>query len=79
MYAAINHLAPHHELTLFTGDLLKAADWLSKAEAIDDMSNVHLGQETLGLVYPAIGNHNTYPVNIFPLDDIPLTRDWQYV
>lgn len=79
MYAAINELVPDKEFTLFTGDLVEGAPFLSKAEVVDDMNDVHLRQKTLGLVYPAVGNHDSDPVNQFPLSTEPFVRDWQYV
>ncbi|KAF2092753.1 sphingomyelin phosphodiesterase [Rhizodiscina lignyota] len=79
MYSAINEIVPDKEFTLFTGDLIEGATWLSEAEAVDDMNDVHLRQSTLGQVYPAFGNHDTDPVDQFPLEGLPLTRDWQWV
>ena len=82
MYAAIASMVTDHEFTLFTGDLVEGAEWqLTSEEIINDMNDVHYRMDMGGLklVYPAVGNHESDPVNSFPAQSVVTDGSYQYI
>ncbi|RDW83499.1 hypothetical protein BP5796_04990 [Coleophoma crateriformis] len=82
LYAAIQELIPDAAFTLFTGDLVEGAVWLTtKQEVINDMNDVKSKMSGLDLVYSAVGNHDSGVVNLFPQSGLPanITSSSQYI
>ncbi|KAJ7255864.1 sphingomyelin phosphodiesterase [Mycena haematopus] len=64
-------ISAQHTWSIFTGDVVEAAVWaVNKSEVTSDLEvfNRELGVTLNGPVFPAIGNHDSAPVNNFPLD-----------
>ncbi|GJE99928.1 sphingomyelin phosphodiesterase [Phanerochaete sordida] len=83
MYEAIQQFAPHAAFTLFTGDVVDHTDWLvNKSVVTFDLAafNFDMVTKLKGPIYPAIGNHDTAPVNTFPRDTTitPLETQWVF-
>lgn len=87
MTNAIADLNP--AFSIYTGDVVAHDVWLvNKAEALADFNATYSAMENgLGLVYAALGNHDTAPLNLFPSNNLPsefnpqwaydaLTADW---
>ncbi|KZV95484.1 sphingomyelin phosphodiesterase [Exidia glandulosa HHB12029] len=75
MLSAVKGLNP--DFAIFTGDIVEGAIWLvDRAEVTMDLSafDDEMGS-LLGTipVFPAIGNHDSAPVNSFPRDEAALT------
>jgi sphingomyelin phosphodiesterase len=82
MYAAIEKIVPDNEFVLFTGDLVEGAEWqLTPEEIMNDMNDVHfrMNMGGLKLVYPAVGNHESDPVNSFPARSVVTDSSYQYI
>ena len=82
MYAAIKSIVLDHKLAVFTGDLVKGAEWqLTPKEIINDMNDVHSRMPSggLDLVYPAVGNHESDPVNSFPAKGVVTYSSYQHL
>lgn len=81
MYAAVKQFAPNAEFTLFTGDLVAGVEWSTTVPGVtaemNDVFNNRMPE--LGLVYPAVGNHDTNPVNMFPPPSVPASNDYTWV
>ncbi|CAG8918469.1 unnamed protein product [Penicillium salamii] len=79
MNAAIAEINP--EFSIYTGDVVAHDVWLvNQAEALESFNNT-FGQmeKTLGVVYAAIGNHDTAPLNLFPSKNVPNGHiQWAY-
>ncbi|KAF3939204.1 Endopolyphosphatase [Dactylella cylindrospora] len=73
LYQAIKEKAPDADFMIFTGDLIDAALWLqSQAGTIAGMKDMYGQISSSGIsakVYGVIGNHDTAPVNLFPLKE----------
>ncbi|KAK6532145.1 hypothetical protein TWF694_003305 [Orbilia ellipsospora] len=71
MYQAILQHAADADFMIFTGDLVDAALWLQSqqhtVDAINDMYGRITNSGFAAKVYGVIGNHDTAPVNLFPL------------
>jgi sphingomyelin phosphodiesterase len=82
IYAAIVSMGPDHEFTFFTGDLVEGAEWqLTSDEISNDMNDVHYRMDMGGLklVCPAVGNHESDPVNSFPAQGVVTDGPYQYI
>ncbi|KAE8441924.1 hypothetical protein EG329_004182 [Mollisiaceae sp. DMI_Dod_QoI] len=67
MYAAIKSIAPNAALTLFTGDIVDHAVWLTnKTQNIKDINDAYSKMSGLPNVYGTAGNHEASPCNAFP-------------
>ncbi|KAJ6588646.1 sphingomyelin phosphodiesterase [Mycena capillaripes] len=67
----LEQISAHHTWSIFTGDVVEAAVWnVDKREVTSDIGvfNRELGAALDAPVFPAIGNHDSAPVNNFPLD-----------
>jgi sphingomyelin phosphodiesterase len=65
MFAAIESLNP--AFTIFTGDVAAHDVWLvDQTEVETDLNATYSDMRALKQVYPALGNHDTAPVNAFP-------------
>ncbi|KAJ5325942.1 uncharacterized protein N7506_009044 [Penicillium brevicompactum] len=66
MNAAIAEINP--EFSIYTGDVVAHDVWLvNQPEALESFNNTYSQMEkSLGMVYAAIGNHDTAPLNLFP-------------
>jgi sphingomyelin phosphodiesterase len=70
MFAAIQSLDP--AFSIYTGDVVAHDIWLvDQSEVIEDFGATYDRMADLGLVYAAIGNHDTAPVNDLPSNKIP--------
>lgn len=80
MNAAIADLNP--AFSIYTGDVVAHDVWLEdKSEVLQNFNATYGAMEkTLGLVYAALGNHDTAPLNLFPSSKIPSTYNpqWAY-
>ncbi|TKA69463.1 hypothetical protein B0A55_08330 [Friedmanniomyces simplex] len=67
-YAGINQFANDRAFVISTGDMVEGFTWgTSDAEIVYDVSDIyHRMRRDLGQVFPAMGNHDTNPVNSFP-------------
>lgn len=87
MMDAIADLNP--AFSIYTGDVVAHDVWLvNKSEVLQDFNATYSAMEnSLGLVYAALGNHDAAPLNLFPSNNIPseynpqwayeaLTGDW---
>ncbi|KAL0565392.1 hypothetical protein V5O48_016629 [Marasmius crinis-equi] len=72
-----------HKFSIFTGDLVEAAVWaVTKDEVTNDIEafNDQMGNTLNAPVYPAVGNHESAPVNSFPRNTTKgHAQDVQYV
>lgn len=82
MYEGIKQLVPDAAFTIFTGDVPAHDIWLiTKQEVLTDLHSTYdTMKKNLKTVYPAVGNHETYPVNSFaPARVISnYSADWVY-
>ncbi|KAF7719104.1 Uncharacterized protein PECH_001948 [Penicillium ucsense] len=71
MMTAIASMNP--AFSIYTGDVVAHDVWLvDKAEVLEDFNKTYgMIEEHLGLVYPAMGNHDTAPLNLVPSDKLP--------
>ncbi|KAJ5320388.1 hypothetical protein N7508_000671 [Penicillium antarcticum] len=78
MNAAIAKINP--EFSIYTGDVVAHDIWLvGQAEALEVFNDTYGQMEKdLGMVYAAIGNHDTAPVNLFPPNDIESKASAQF-
>jgi sphingomyelin phosphodiesterase len=59
MYAAIKQIAPNAAFTLFTGDIVDHAVWLTnQTQNIKDINDAYTRMSGLPPVYGVVGNHN---------------------
>ena len=67
MYAAIQQIAPNASFTLFTGDIVDHAVWLTnETQNIKDINDAYTRMTGLPTVYGTVGNHESSPTNAFP-------------
>jgi sphingomyelin phosphodiesterase len=67
MYAAIKQIAPNASFTLFTGDIVDHAVWLTNStQNIKDINDAYTRMSGLPPVYGVVGNHESSPTNAFP-------------
>ena len=67
MYAAIKQIAPNAAFTLFTGDIVDHAVWLTnQTQNIKDINDAYTRMSGLPTVYGVVGNHESSPTNAFP-------------
>nr|UBK24973.1 phospholipase C [Rasamsonia emersonii] len=81
MFAAIKALNPQPAFSIYTGDVVAHDIWLvDQNEVIEDLNATYDRMAGLGLVYAAIGNHDTAPVNDLPTSNIPseYSANWTY-
>ncbi|RAH46803.1 PPN1 endopolyphosphatase family protein [Aspergillus brunneoviolaceus CBS 621.78] len=78
-------LQPPLAFTLFTGDVVPHDFWLTSRASVEaDYNTTYTALQPLtrqGPVYLAIGNHDTSPINIYPVSPTPssnLTPQWAY-
>lgn len=80
MVEAIEELNP--AFSIYTGDVVAHDIWMvNRTEVLDDFNATYSLLDRLGLVYAAVGNHDTAPVNLFPASEIPASHDsmdWAY-
>ena len=72
-FDAISKFVPKRAFTISTGDIVEGAIWeTTNEEIVSDVTDAYTRmRKTLGLVYPAIGNHDANPVNSFPPAGVP--------
>ncbi|KAJ7867767.1 sphingomyelin phosphodiesterase [Mycena olivaceomarginata] len=78
----LDQISTHHTWSIFTGDVVEAAVWLvNRSEVTSDIGlfNQELSAALNAPVFPAIGNHDSAPVNNFPLDTATGKFDAQWV
>ncbi|KAL1967104.1 hypothetical protein VTN77DRAFT_3628 [Rasamsonia byssochlamydoides] len=79
LYAAIEQIVPNAAFTLFTGDVVEGAVWLTTTtEVINDLESAYEKMSGLNLVYGVVGNHDVNPVNSFPPAAVDTTISSQY-
>ena len=67
MYAAIKQVAPNAAFTIFTGDIVDHAVWLTnQTQNIKDINDGYTRMSGLPTVYGVVGNHEASPTNAFP-------------
>ncbi|PLN78564.1 sphingomyelin phosphodiesterase [Aspergillus taichungensis] len=79
MVKAIAALDP--TLTLYTGDIPAHDVWqANQTEVLLNFQSTYDNLGKLGLVYSALGNHDTAPINAFPFGKVPKshTPQWAY-
>ena len=65
MFSEIEKLKP--SFSIFTGDVPAHDIWLvNETEVQQDLNKTYQAMHGLDLVYAAIGNHDTAPINLFP-------------
>lgn len=68
--------------SMYTGDVVAHDVWLvNRSEALQNFNATYGAMEnSLGLVYAALGNHDTTPLNLFPSNKIPreYNPQWAY-
>ncbi|KAF3924546.1 Endopolyphosphatase [Orbilia brochopaga] len=73
LYQAIKATAPDADFMIFTGDIVDATLWLQSEEStvsgIKDMYSRISGSGFSSKVYGVMGNHDTAPVNLFPISE----------
>lgn len=80
MYAAIKELVPSAALTLFTGDIVDHAVWLTtQSQNILDINDAYTRMSGLPPVYGTAGNHEASPSNAFPPTAVKTTLSEQWV
>ncbi|KAK4569621.1 hypothetical protein LTR86_003385 [Recurvomyces mirabilis] len=79
-YSGINEFAKDRAFTISTGDMVEGFTWgTSDTEIEYDVSEIyHRMRKSLGLVFPAIGNHDASPVNSFPLPELKTSYNNTY-
>ncbi|KAK4252325.1 Metallo-dependent phosphatase-like protein [Corynascus novoguineensis] len=81
MYAAIRSIAPDAAFTLFTGDIPDHAIWNTTERQtiinIDD-AYIRMADSKFPLVYGAVGNHESHPVNAFQTTAEGSQAQWVY-
>ncbi|KAK5745900.1 hypothetical protein LTR17_001029 [Elasticomyces elasticus] len=81
-YAGINEFAGDRAFVISTGDMVEGFTWgTSNTEIVADVSDIyHRMRQSLGVVYPAMGNHDANPVNSFPPAelDTPYNNTYDY-
>ncbi|KAJ7253566.1 sphingomyelin phosphodiesterase [Mycena rebaudengoi] len=80
MLEAIEHLDP--EFSIFTGDVVEGAIWLiDQAEVTADLHdfNAQMVDKLSAPVFPAIGNHDSAPVNSFARSTTATANNSQWV
>ncbi|KAK9606030.1 hypothetical protein V6Z94_009883 [Aspergillus fumigatus] len=76
MVAAIAAMDP--AFSIYTGDVVPHDVWsVNQTEVLHDLNATYSLLDQLGLVYAALGNHDTAPVNLFPSERIPLSHNPQ--
>ncbi|KAK7039634.1 Metallo-dependent phosphatase-like protein [Favolaschia claudopus] len=78
----LQEIASHLTWSIFTGDVVEAAVWdVNRSEVTSDIGlfNEEIARALKAPVFPAIGNHDSAPVNNFPLDDATASFDAQWV
>jgi sphingomyelin phosphodiesterase len=79
MYSAINQVAPDAKFSLFTGDVVDHAVWLTtQAQNTMDITDAYTRMSKLGLIYGTIGNHEQSPVNQFQPNSVGTGAKWIY-
>jgi sphingomyelin phosphodiesterase len=79
MMAAIAAMDP--AFSIYTGDVVPHDVWsVNQTEVLHDLNATYSLLDQLGLVYAALGNHDTAPVNLFPSERIPVSHNpqWAY-
>jgi sphingomyelin phosphodiesterase len=79
MHAAIAEINP--AFSIYTGDVVSHDVWLvDQAEALESFNSTYGQMEkSLGMVYAAIGNHDSAPLNLFPPNTIQDgNNQWAY-
>ncbi|GJF00288.1 sphingomyelin phosphodiesterase [Phanerochaete sordida] len=79
---ATEQFAPDAAFTLFTGDVVEGAVWLvNETEVTNDLAafNAEMAAKLKGPIFPAIGNHDSVPVNSFPRNTTVTTIGSQFV
>ena len=67
MYQAIKKIAPNATATLFTGDIVDHAVWLTnETQNIIDINDAYRRMTGLAQVFGVVGNHEASPVNAYP-------------
>lgn len=71
MMNAIADLNP--AFSIYTGDVVAHDVWLvNKTEALTDFNATNSAMKhSLGVVYAALGKHDSAPLNLFPFKNIP--------
>ncbi|KAE8147116.1 Metallo-dependent phosphatase-like protein [Aspergillus avenaceus] len=67
--------------SIYTGDVPPHDIWLvNQSSVLQSFNSTYTNLKKLGLVYAAMGNHDTAPVNLFPSDQIPQDHNpqWAY-
>ncbi|KAK4900107.1 hypothetical protein LTR27_002870 [Elasticomyces elasticus] len=67
-YAGINEFAGDRAFVISTSDMVEGFTWgTSDGEIVAGVSDIyHRMRQSLGVVFPAMGNHDANPVNSFP-------------
>jgi sphingomyelin phosphodiesterase len=80
MYAAIKSIVPNAAFTLFTGDIVDHAVWLTnETQNIKDINDAYSRMSGLPNVYGTAGNHEASPANAFPPPAVKNAPSEQYV
>ncbi|KAJ6260073.1 Endopolyphosphatase [Drechslerella dactyloides] len=73
LYEAIKQTASDADFMIFTGDIIDAALWLqSEEDTVSGMRDMYTRISNSGVakkVYGVMGNHDTAPVNLFPVSE----------
>lgn len=79
MIAAVADMGP--DFSIYTGDVVAHDVWeVNRTEVQTSFNKTYSNLDTLGLVYSAVGNHDSAPVNLFPSEQIPnqYSNQWTY-
>ena len=79
MISAIEDLDP--AFSIYTGDVVAHDIWsVNQDEVLHDFNETYTPLARLGLVFSAVGNHDTAPVNLFPTPQTPDSNlnTWAY-
>lgn len=83
LYNAITEFVPDAAFTLFTGDVVEGAVWMTtETEVTNDLNNAYGKMQSMfggQLVYGVVGNHDSNPVNSFPPAAVSTTMSSQWV
>ncbi|KAJ9285141.1 hypothetical protein DTO021C3_7300 [Paecilomyces variotii] len=83
LYNAITDIVPDAAFTLFTGDVVEGAVWMTtETEVTNDLNNAYSKMQSMlrnQSVYGAVGNHDSNPVNSFPPSAVSTTMSSQWV
>jgi len=72
-------LVPNKVFTIFTGDVIEGAVWLTtESEVTNDLTSAYSRMKNLGQAYGVVGNHDTSPVNSFPPAAVDTTESSQW-